>query len=290
MADAEESRRGRAVSPVLLAPLALLGALALGVARRCVRGLEYLGGLSWMLRDVAGWYLHAAILRRVRFGRAAVYGQLTRVGVGSIGVICLVSGCIGLILALQMAPPLADFGQTDKVANIIAVAVFRELGPLISAIVLTGFAGASIAAELGTMVVGEEIEALEAHALDPVRFLVLPRVLATVMALLGLCVMGELVAIAAGWWIGVWVLDIPSQVYLGNTLDQVGPADFLTGLVKAGVFGVIIAGIACYNGLNVRGGAAGVGRATTDTVVHGIVSIIFGDLVFTALFYALGWT
>lgn len=237
-----------------------------------------------------GWVWRSLAVRRVRFGRFAFYSQLIRVGVRSAAVIALVSACIGLILALQMAPPLAEFGQTESVANIIAVAVFRELGPLITAIVLTGFAGASIAAELGTMVVGEEIEALQAHALNPVRFLVVPRVLATITATVVLCVVGELVAVTAGWAISVGMLDVPSKVYIDNTIQQLGLADFFTGVWKAGVFGAIIGMIACHNGLSVTGGAAGVGKATTHTVVHSIVAIIFTDLIFTALFYRLGWT
>lgn len=260
------------------------------LGRPVLNGIEYIGGLTALLGQTGGWVYRSMILRQVRIGRPAIYSQMIRLGVRSIGVICLVSACIGLILAFQMAPPLADYGQTEKVANIVAIAVFRELGPLISAIVLTGFAGASVAAEIGTMVVGEEVEALQAHALNPVRFLVVPRVFATVIALLVLCVMGDLVAVVSGWAMGVLVLDIPSKVYIGNTIDQLGLADFLTGLFKAGVFGGIIGGIACYNGLKVEGGAAGVGRATTNTVVHSIVSIIFSDMLFTVVFYKLGWT
>ena len=250
----------------------------------------YIGGLWWLQFETAGWLYRSLIKREVRFGRSAFYSQIVRLGVRSIGVIVLVSSCIGLILTLQMAPPLAEYGQTEKVANIVAIAVFRELGPLISAIVLTGFAGASVAAEIGTMVVGEEVEALTAHALNPVRFLVVPRVLATVMGLMALAVLGDCVAVTSGYWMGVFMLDIPSRVYISNTIEQLDKADFLTGLFKAGVFGGIIGGIACYNGLKVEGGAAGVGKATTNTVVHSIVSIIFSDLLFTAIFYKLGWT
>jgi len=254
------------------------------------RALSYLGGLVRLVMEIAIWVWRTAVLRHMRFGRSALYAQLVRVGVRSIGVIVLVSAAIGLILALQMAPPLDEFGQVDRVANIIAIAVVRELGPLISAIVLTGFAGASIAAELGTMVVGEEIEALHAHALNPVRFLVMPRVIATTLGLLVLCAMGDLVALASGWVLGVTLLGIPSGIYINNTLDQINLADFFTGMWKAGVFGLLIGSIACFNGLRVRGGAAGVGLATTLTVVLSILLIIFTDLMFTAVFYALGWT
>ncbi|MEX2672066.1 MAG: ABC transporter permease [Phycisphaeraceae bacterium] len=264
-------------------------AFVTAVGRWAIATVSYIGGIAYLALDLLHWISQTLLLRRLRFGRSAFYTQMVRVGVRSIGIIALVAGCIGLILGLQMAPPLSEFGQTDKVANIIGVAVLRELGPLISAIVLTGFAGASIAAELGTMKVGEEIEALESMALNPVRFLVMPRVVATIVALIVLCVIGDIVAIGAGAVMGVFVLEIPWPLYWANTLDQIKLADFITGLIKAGVFGMLIAVIACYNGLRVSGGAAGVGKATTTTVVHALVSIIFADLLFTAIFYALGW-
>ena len=249
-----------------------------------------IGGVAFLFHDVARWTARGLFSRRVRLGRAAIVSQIMRIGVRSIGIVMLVSAAIGLILALQMEPPLADFGQQDKIANIIGVAIFRELGPLISAIVLTGFAGASIAAEIGTMVVGEEIEALEAHALNPIRFLVVPRVIATVVGLVGLTAISDLAAVGAGAALTVNTFDVSFELYRQNTLDQLVVADFLTGLLKAAVFGLILAAIACHNGLKVTGGAAGVGRATTDTVVQTIVTVIIVDLMFTGLFYALEWT
>jgi phospholipid/cholesterol/gamma-HCH transport system permease protein len=251
--------------------------------------LEFIGGVSYLIGDVLLWVLRG-LRRKVRFGRTAVVTQLVRIGVRSIGIVMLVCACIGFILALQMEPPLADFGQEDKIANIIGVAVLRELGPLIAAIVLTGFAGASIAAEIGTMVVGEEIEALEAHALNPIRFLVVPRVLATVVSLTLLTVIGDLTAVFFGGVMTIGFLGVPYELYKSNTLNQVVLSDFLTGLIKAAVFGLILASIACFNGLRVTGGAAGVGRATTDTVVQTVVSVIIADLVFTMIFYQIGWT
>ena len=249
-----------------------------------------IGGVWYLIRDVMTWLGRAIFHRRVRLGRAALVTQMVRVGVRSTGIVMLVCACVGLILALQMSPTLADFGQTDKIANIIGVAVLRELGPLISAIVLTGFAGASIAAELGTMVVGEEIEALEAHALNPIRFLVVPRVLATTAALILLTVIGDLTAIFAGGAMAVGVLGVPLELYQSNTLGQVQADDFMSGLIKAGVFGLILSSLACFHGLNVTGGAAGVGRATTNTVVQSVVAIILADLLFTGIFFKLGWT
>lgn len=272
-------------------PPSRLTAAVAAVGSPVVGLLEYAGGLTWLAIDTAGWLLRGLFTpRKVRFGWGALWTQLVRVGVRSVGIICLVSMCIGLILVLQMAPPLKNFGQVDMVANVNAVAILRELGPLISAIVLTGFAGASIAAELGTMVVGEEIEALESMALNPVRFLVVPRVLAATIALVILTVFGDLVALGSGAVMGVVGLDIPWGVYKANTLEQAKLADFVTGCFKSGVFGFLIGLIACHNGLRVSGGAAGVGQATTMTVVLSIVSIIGADLLFTAVFYVLGWT
>ena len=264
-------------------PLEILGGLLRGT-------LSFLGKLVWLAIDLATWIWRSLVKKKVRFGRTAFITQMVRVGVKSTGIVILVSSSIGLILALQTAPSLDQFGQVDKVANLVGVAVFRELGPLIAAIVLTGFAGASIAAELGTMVVGEEIEALESMGLNPVRFLVVPRVLATTISLILLTVLADIVAVLAGGGIGIIQLGIPYEVYKDNTIQQLTSGDFLTGLTKAGVFGAILGLIACRNGLDVSGGAAGVGKATTDTVVQTVVTVIFADLFFTAFFYAIGWS
>lgn len=251
--------------------------------------LGLIGSWANMLFDVMVWIVRSLIQRRARFGAHALATQFVRVGIRSIGIVLLVSGCIGTILALQTAPSLEQFGQTDKVANLVGVAVFRELGPLIAAIVMTGFAGASIAAELGTMKVGEEIEALEAMALNPIRFLVMPRVIATAISLVVLSVFADICAVFFGGVVGVLVLDIPYEVYKLNTLTQLRPVDFNTGLLKAAVFGTMLGVIACTNGLRVTGGAAGVGRATTNTVVQTTVAIVIADLLFSALFYSLGF-
>lgn len=251
---------------------------------------EFLGGILWLLIEVGNLICFSCILHRVRFGKGAFITQIVRIGVRSIGIVCLVCACIGLILAIQMQPPLSEFGQADKIANIVGVAVLRELGPLIAAIVLTGFAGASIAAELGTMVVGEEIEALRSQALNPIRFLAMPRVIATVLSLTLLTIIGDVVAVVAACFVTVQFLGVPFDVYVDNTLSQVVIADFTTGLIKAAVFGMILAAIACHNGLKVTGGAAGVGKATTDTVVQTILTIVIVDMLFTLVFYQFGWT
>lgn len=265
---------------VFLYPIAVIGRRVLGI-------VSHTGEVFSLLLTSIRWVYRGLTQKRYRLGRSAIISQVVRIGVRSIFIVVIVSGAVGLILALQLAPPLDEFGSKDKVANIIAVAVLRELGPLIGAIVLTGFAGASIAAEIGTMVVSEEIEALEAHALNPIRFLVVPRVIASTVSMTTLGVMSSFAAIIASMGIAVTVLDIPYETYMDNMLAQAKMVDFWTGVAKGGVFGALIGIIACTNGLRVSGGAAGVGRATTYTVVECIVAIVVADLVFTAIFFAL---
>lgn len=278
------STRGRGASVLLLPvlfPLALIGRRTIGI-------LDHTGDVFYLFTDTSRWFLRGLFSRKYRLGKSAIVSQVCRIGVESIFIVSLVSAAVGLILALQLSPPLDDFGQRDKVANIIAVAVLRELGPLIGAIVLTGFAGASIAAEIGTMVVSEEIEALEASALNPIRFLVVPRLLASTVSMTCLGVISSFCAIVAALMISVTMLGIPYETYVDNMLTQAKLVDFWTGVAKGGVFGTLIGIIACANGLRVTGGAAGVGRATTYTVVECVVAIVVADLVFTAIFFALG--
>lgn len=264
------------------------GGVLHAVVRRPVALAREFGEIWFLLWQTLIWLQRGIIRKRVRLGVPAINAQLVRIGVQSIAINALVAGSVGLILALQMAPPLDNLGQVELVPNIIAVAVLRELGPLISAIVMTGFAGAAITAELGTMVVGEEIEALEAHALNPVRFLVVPRVIAVIVSLTLLAVIADVVAIGAGMAMGATILGIPPSTYWTNTLVQVDHWDFITGLCKSVVFGLLIALIACSNGFRVTGGAAGVGVATTNTVVRSVVAIIIADLIFTTIFFSWG--
>jgi phospholipid/cholesterol/gamma-HCH transport system permease protein len=268
-------------------PLVALGRTVIHGVIKFRKGVQFTGGLTLLLGQTYWWGGMSLVRPELKFRRSALLAQMVRVGVRSIGIIVLVQIFIGIILALQMAPTLADYNQTDKVANIIAVAVFRELGPLITAVVLSGFAGASIAAELGAMVEAEEIKALRAEALNPINFLVVPRVLATTLMLVLLAVIADVVGVLGGLGTSVWVLGIDYQLYMQNTQSALMVKDFLTGLVKAGVFGTLISVIACFLGLRVSGGAEGVGRATTQTVVFSIVALIGTDCLFTAAFYVL---
>ncbi|MBU0616853.1 MAG: ABC transporter permease [Planctomycetes bacterium] len=269
-------------------PIAIGGG-ARGALAGLVGAVVYVGGLTGLLGGVGQRGLRALVNRSARIRLQTFSAQCFRFGVRSIPIVILVQVFIGIILALNLAPTLELYGQLEQTATVVAIAVFRELGPLITAILLSGFAGASIAAELGAMVEGEEIKALRAHALDPIRFLVVPRVVSTAIMMIGLTVLADVVGVFGGFLTGVYVLDISPQVYIDLTAEAVGLADYLTGLSKSIVFGTIIAGLACYEGLHVRGGAEGVGRATTTTVVKSIVMLIGADCIFTAVFYVLEW-
>lgn len=258
--------------------LAIVGGITLSV-------LELVGGVSILLRDAAG---KLPALFRGRSRRQAwrnVWTQLDRVGVKAIPIVSLVVFCVGMIISLQVSPILKTFGASREIADVIGIAILRELGPLIGAIVLTGFAGASIAAELGTMVVGEEVIALRTHAIHPVRFLVVPRVLATIVMTACLAVLADVMGVLGGMFAANLVLDIPYAAFLRDCFDAATTTDFVTGIVKASVFGGLIGGLACYQGLTVEGGAEGVGAATTRTVVFTIVGLIVIDLMFTAVFF-----
>lgn len=208
-----------------------------------------------------------------------------RMGIGSVPIVVLICSFVGMILAMQTAYQLAKFGATLYVASLVSVSVVRELGPLITAILVSGRVGAGVAAELGTMAVADEITALRMMALHPVRILLVPRVIGLVIALPILTLIGDAVAILGGLVIGWAYLSLPPELFYKVAVDGLVMKDFLTGFAKSVIFASLIGLIACYKGYSVRGGAVGVGTATTDTVVMSIVSIILADLLFTALFY-----
>ena len=288
MSDSPAAHDPRVTPSRVKQAVAGVGALANHQLQRGAGLIQSVGGMASMFADTIVWCFRGFFRPGVRLSRAALTTQMLRVGVDSIGIVIIVEFFIGSILALQLAPVLASYGQLDQVAVVIAIAVVRELGPLLTGIVLSGYAGASIAAELGAMVEAEEIKALRAHALDPVRFLIVPRFLATTVMIVGLAVIADIVGVFGGCLTSWAVLGVSPQVYVDITQTALVAKDFITGLVKAGVFGMLIATIACYQGLNVSGGAVGVGRATTATVVQCIVAIIGMDAVFTAVFYTFG--
>lgn len=263
-------------------PITTLGERAIGT-------VSFIGQLGLLITAAFGASPRLVVQRRGRrLAWRNLWFQLYRVGVKSIGVVTLVTFAIGVILSLQIVPILEQYGAGDQIATIIGIAFFRELGPLVGAIVLTGFAGASIAAEIGTMAVNEELKALRSHAISPVRFLVVPRVLASMVMTTCLAVLSSIMGIVGGMLTTRSVLGMPFATYLDLTFSTTDTTDIVTGLVKAAVFGVLIGALACQLGLAVRGGASGVGSATTRTVVISIVALTLVDLAFTAVFYMLG--
>ena len=271
---------------VVIRAIGALGRLTLDAGRNAFSAL---GGVSLLLSDAVSNTITGLFVPSQRLGRDALIVQMVRVGIKAIPIVILVQMAIGMILPLQMFPKLDEFGQSDQVATINAIAGFRELGPLMTAIVLCGFAGASIAAELGTMVTSEEIEALRASALNPVRFLVVPRLLATVIMTVMLTIIADVVMIGSGM-LTATKLGIDADTYFQLTREAVDITGFATGLIKAGAFGLLIGLIACFLGLSVKPweGSNGVGRATTNTVVYSIVAIIGADAIFTMIFYSYG--
>lgn len=248
-----------------------------------------IGGGVILLGESASLTAKGLLVPGHKIGRESLLFQMVRVGVKAIPVVILIQMAIGMILPLQMFSKLNEFGQAEQIATINAIAGFRELGPLMTAIILSGFAGASIAAELGTMVTSEEIEALRASALNPVRFLVVPRLLATIIMTVLLTVIADVVIVASGWLTAI-KLGIDSDIYYQLTKEAVNITGFVTGLIKAGIYGLLIGLIACHLGLSVKPweGSEGVGQATTNTVVYGIVAIIISSAIFTMIFYSYG--
>ncbi len=286
MKDSDSATAKKTIAHGAFLPIAALGRFVLNAGYRF---FSTLGAITLLLGKASCATAKGLLLPRQHLGREALLFQMVRVGVRAIPIVILIQMAIGMILPLQMFPKLNEFGQGNEIASINAIAGFRELGPLMTAIVLCGFAGASIAAELGSMVTAEEIEALRASALNPINFLVVSRLLATVVMMVMLTVIADVVLVASGMLTGM-KLGISPHTYFQLTIEAVNVTGFMTGLIKAGVFGLLIGLIACSQGLSVKPweGSKGVGRATTNTVVYSIIAIIVTDAIFTAIFYAYG--
>lgn len=232
--------------------------------------------LQWLGRC----FFQNKVIRRDSF-----FAHVVSMGVDSVPIICLVGASVGMVLALQAAYQLKQFGTVMYTGSLVSVSMARELGPLIASIVVAGRVGAGIAAELGTMKAQEEVDALTTMAIDPIRFLVLPRCLSLFIVLPCLTVIADSIGMAGGFLIGISSLGIEPSLYLEKNFDALVLKDLYTGLLKSAVFALIIGIVSCYQGLAVEGGAEEVGRATTQAVVNSIVLIIVADCFFTAIFY-----
>ena len=219
------------------------------------------------------------------FKKDRFFEQAKKAGFDSLPIVSLVSLFIGFIFALQTAYFMQRIGSELYIASLVALSLVRELGPVITALVIAGRVGASITAELGSMQVTEQIDALETLATNPIKYLVVPRFLALSITLPLLTIYADVIGIFGSYLICVYRLGISSKMYMNITFDAIMYKDLFTGLIKTIFFGMIIALVSCYEGFNVEGGAVGVGRATTRSVVITFVMILAADCFFTALFY-----
>lgn len=223
---------------------------------------------------------------RKKFVKAeGIFSQMVFAGVDSLIIAFFVALFTGIVIAMQSAYQLSRFGANIYVAPMVSVGIARELGPVLTALVVAGRVGAAITAELGTMKVSEQIEALDTMALNPVRFLVVPRFLALLIMLPCLTVFADIIGILGGFIVGVFNLKLDPYRYLTFSFKFMEWKDVWTGLVKSVVFGITISMIGCYRGLKTQGGAEGVGKATTLSVVTSFILIILFDCLLTGLFY-----
>lgn len=217
--------------------------------------------------------------------RKSVFEQMTKIGVESLFLVFLTSLFTGIVLALQSAYQMQKFGARIYISSLVALSITRELGPVLTALVVAGRMGAAITAELGTMKVTEQIDALQTLAVNPIKYLVVPRFIALISMLPILTIYADCIGIMGGYIIGVGKLGIGSNLYMRMTFNTLAYKDVFTGLIKALFFAIIIAIISCREGLETEGGAEGVGKATTRAVVFSFILIIAADCLFTALFY-----
>jgi phospholipid/cholesterol/gamma-HCH transport system permease protein len=258
--------------------------IASQVGSSVTNGLAYVGSLA-SLGGRAAYYAFVGPFqgKPIRLQRAI--SQALDVGVRALPILSLITFFIGLILALQAAYELRRFGAISYVATAVAISMSRELGPLITAIVVIGRSGSAFAAEIGTMKVTEEIDALETMAISPIHFLVTPKFLAMIVMLPCLTIWANTMGILGGSLFGVAQADFTFQRYISASLDSLFLRDIITGLIKSFMFGITITAVGCFEGLSTGAGAEQVGRSTTRAVVVSIFLVILVDTVFTALFF-----
>ncbi len=276
------------VDPAILAPeppaprahpVEALGAAAIGGAQAAFE-------VARLTRDTAAAVARPFGRHGIKWGRTLHQMQL--IGVAAVPIVVFISFLVGIVLALNGAAQLRQFGAAIFIANLVGISMTREMGPLMTAVIVAGRSGSAIAAEIGSMVVSEEVDALRTMALSPVRFLVVPKILALVLMLPLLTVLANAAGILGGYAVGVAALDLASRAYLTQTVQALVIGDVVSGLIKSVVFAVIIGLTGVYRGFAVRGGSEAVGLATTSAVVTSIILCIIANAVFTAFFYVTG--
>ncbi|NBW41030.1 ABC transporter permease [bacterium] len=245
------------------------------------RAIEEIGGYFLFGAEVAKDFLRSGV------GRQELCRHIVQIGTLSLPIVLLTALFTGMVLALQTAFAMERFGAKNYVGNIVGIALSRELGPVLSSLMVCGRVGAGIAAEIGTLAVTEQIDAMRCLGANPIRQLVTPRVLAALIALPGLVIFADLLGIYGGFLISVLELDISGHLYYSSLISTVTIRDFTDGLVKSSVFGALVVLLACFNGIRTTGGTVGVGQTTTKTVVIGSIIIFITDFFLTKLFLAM---
>lgn len=246
---------------------------------------NYVGESTLLLLETVRWLVRPGAWRAQR-----VFRQIERIGWNSLPIVSFIALTIGMAVAYQTAYQMQKFGFGTYIytASFSALMVFREIGPVLTGLIIAGRVGAAITAELGTMQITQQIDALRSLATDPVKYLVVPRFVALLVALPLLTVYADVIGIVGSYLVGTTQLEIGSQLYLHMSQTLLAAKDLWTGLVKAVVFAIIIGIVSCHEGFRTRGGAEGVGRATTESVVIASTMIIAADAFFTAIFYFAG--
>ncbi len=249
------------------------------LGRAVLENIEEMGKILLLFISVLAWMFRPPLKLR------NIFKQMEFVGVKSIFVVVLTGTFTGMVMALQGYYGFRMFSAESLVGSTVALGMTRELGPVLTSLMVTARAGSAMAAELGTMRVTEQIDALYVMAANPVKHLIVPRVIAGVVMLPLLTVVADFVGIVGGYFVGVHVLGINSGVFVKNITRIVDLEDIYNGLVKAACFGLILSLIGCYKGFNARGGAEGVGRATTEAVVLASITILISDYFLTAIMF-----
>jgi phospholipid/cholesterol/gamma-HCH transport system permease protein len=260
-------------------PIEAIGSTAIGGAEAAVE-------VARLMRDSVAVIARPFGRHGIKWGRTLHQMQL--IGVSAVPIVVFISFLVGIVLALNGATQLRQFGAAIFIANLVGISMTREMGPLMTAVIVAGRSGSAIAAEIGSMVVSEEVDALRTMALSPVRFLVVPKILALVIMLPLLVVLSNAAGIFGGYVVGVAALDLASSAYLTQTVQALVIGDVISGLVKSVVFALIIGLTGVYRGFAVRGGSEAVGLATTAAVVTSIILCIIANAFFTAFFYVTG--
>jgi len=260
----------------------LLFRLAAGLGQSLTRFLENLGGEMRL-----GWQVVQQSFKRP-LEISETMRQIDHLGIGSLTIGLLTIYFTGMVFAIQFAVGLDRFGGKEYVSVVTGLAILRELGPVLVSVVVGGRVGSGIAAELGSMAVTEQIDAIRALGANPVKKLVVPRMWAMLLALPAIALLADLVGIAGGMTIGVVEIGIRPITYVTDTLDSVQLVDLFSGLIKTYFFAAGLVLISCYNGMNTYGGTEGVGQSTTKTVVAGLIFIFLSDFFLTRILLVLG--